>query len=217
MDSLSTSLASVPPPAALASDVSTLSRALARGDEAAYRAFHAAYFDRLLRYLLVVTRGDEQASRDALQAAFLRVVRHIRAFDDEAAFWSWLTVLARSALADQRRGLRRYLAFLDRFTRHSAAANDPGPAPAPSSSDPGAPLRVLLDIQLGLLPADERELLEWKYRENQSVRTIAARLATTEKAVESRLARLRAKLRDAVLAEWRATSPHPDEIRPASS
>lgn len=182
---------------------------MARGDEDAYRAFHAAYFDRLLRYLLVVARGDEHAARDALQATFLRVVRHVRAFEDEATFWSWLTVLARSALADQRRGRRRYLAFLDRFTRLSVEASVvPGADSTLSSGESATPLSASFATQFALLPSDDRDLLQWKYRETLSIRAIAARLATSEKAVESRLLRLRRRLKDSVLAELRANTPY---------
>ena len=58
----------------------------------AYRVFHDTYLDRLWRYLLVVTAGKEDAAREALQAALVRVVRHIKVFPDDAVFWSWLTV-----------------------------------------------------------------------------------------------------------------------------
>jgi hypothetical protein len=82
-------------------EVAELTRRMAAGDEAAYRTFYDAYYDRLWRYLLVVTAGDEEAAIEALQSALLRVVRHIKVFRSEAVFWSWLTVLARSALSDQ--------------------------------------------------------------------------------------------------------------------
>ena len=101
------------------------------GDEEAYRDFYDAYYNRLWRYLLVVTAGDEEATAEALQATLVRVVRHIKVFQDEASFWGWLTVLARSALSDQRRGRRRYLAFLDRFTRHTEAHAPPAAGNAP--------------------------------------------------------------------------------------
>src|ERR1035441_10881638 len=94
---------------------------MADGDELAYRAFYDAYFNRLSRYLLVVAAGDEDAVREAMQSALVRVVRHIKVFPTDAVLWSWLTVLARSALSDQNRKRRRYLAFLDRFTWHTRA------------------------------------------------------------------------------------------------
>ena len=61
-------------------DVAALTRAMALGDEAAFRQFYDAYFDRLLRYLLVVTGGNEQAAREALQGALVRVARHVKPF-----------------------------------------------------------------------------------------------------------------------------------------
>ena len=62
-------------------------------------------------------------------------------------------------------------------------------------------LRALLESKLTALPEDERQLVEQKYILRQSVREIADGQQTTEKAVESRLSRVRRKLKDAVLAE----------------
>jgi RNA polymerase sigma-70 factor, ECF subfamily len=176
-------------------DLAALTRAMAAGDETAYRIFYDAYFDRLLRYLLVVTGGNEEAAREALQLALVRVVRHVKTFESEENFWSWLTVLARSALADESRKRRRYFAFLDRFTRHQqtgSAAMDNGEA--------DEQLRALLESKLTALPEDERQLIEQKYILRQSVREIAEAQQTTEKAVESKLSRVRRKLKGAVLA-----------------
>jgi RNA polymerase sigma-70 factor (ECF subfamily) len=175
-------------------DVVTLTRHMVQGEEAAYRAFHDAYIERLYRYLLVVNSGDEEATREALQSALVRVVRYIRVFPSEAVFWSWLTVLARSALSDQSRKRRRYLAFLERFTWHSraqqAVADDP---------EADAKLAALLETNLGALPSDERLLLEAKYFERRSVHDIAGDLGLSEKAVDSRLVRIRQKLKAAIL------------------
>jgi RNA polymerase sigma-70 factor (ECF subfamily) len=169
---------------------------MAGGNEAAYRQFYDAYFDRLLRYLLVVTGGNEEAAREALQLALVRVVRHVKVFAEEEKFWSWLTVLARSALADESRKRRRYFAFLDRFTRHQ----ETGPS-AMDNGEADEQLRALLESKLTALPEEERQLVEQKYILRQSVREIADGQQTTEKAVESRLSRVRRKLKDAVLAE----------------
>jgi RNA polymerase sigma factor (sigma-70 family) len=176
-------------------DVAALTRSMSKGDEMAYRIFYDAYVNRLLRYLLVVTGGNEETTREALQLTFVRVVRHIKVFTDEATFWSWLTVLARSALADESRKRRRYLAFLDRFAQHAAVQQD-----MPSDDHTDERLSGLLEHSMASLPADERQLVEAKYFARRSVREIAGEFQTTEKAIESRLTRVRRKLKDAVLA-----------------
>lgn len=174
--------------------MAALTRRMAEGDELAYRAFYDAYFNRLSRYLLVVTAGDEDAAREALQSALVRVVRHIKVFPSDTVFWSWLTVLARSALSDQTRKRRRYLALLDRFTWHTRAQQT-----APADPEADAKLVTLLETSLGALPFDERRLLEAKYFARRSVREIGEELDLSEKAVESRLARIRRKLKTAIL------------------
>src|SRR5438552_8252344 len=138
--------------------------------------------------------GDEDATNEALQSALLRVVRHIKVFSDDTCFWGWLTVLARSALSDQTRGRRRYLAFLDRFTRHTEIQ-----VSLPNEEAADARLLSLLETKLAAMPPEERELVKAKYFDRRSMRVIAQALGTSEKAIESRLVRLRRKLKVALL------------------
>ena len=170
-----------------------LTRALVRGDDAAWRQFHELYSGRLHRYLLVVARGDEDSAAEVLQLTFVRISRHIRAFESEAVFWSWLTVLARSAAVDEARKRQRRIGLLSWFQKQSA--DSPGPA----VDDAEASLRSLLDQSLASLPEEDRQIVVWKYFEGDSVREIAGRLATTEKTIESRLVRLRRSLKETIL------------------
>jgi RNA polymerase sigma-70 factor, ECF subfamily len=171
-----------PEPSALAA----LTRRLAAGEDAAFEEFHGLFARRLFRYLLVLLRGDEVAAGDVLQDTLVRVARHVRRFDDEAVFWSWLTRLARSAAADHGRKGGRYRRFLARFSRE--------PAAAPQAPEPGRLARAL-EQALARLPVAEASLLQAKYHGGESVRAIAARLALSEEAVGSRLARARHQLR----------------------
>ena len=169
----------------------------------AWRTFYDAYFDRLWRYLLVVAAGNEDVAREALQAVLVRVTRHIKIFRDETVFWSWLTVLARSAFSDETKKRRRYFSFLERFTRHAHLESD-----GASNNQMDERLQLLLERQVALLPPDEQRLVERKYSARRSVREIAGEWQMTEKAVESKLSRIRHKLKDAMLAELK------DEPRP---
>jgi RNA polymerase sigma-70 factor (ECF subfamily) len=180
---------------ASASDIARLTARMACGDEAAYRTFYQLYFARLLRYLLVLTGGREDAAREALQIALLRVVRHVRVFEMENAFWSWLTVLARSAIIDEQRKRQRFLAVLVSFFQRTQLD-----APR-AESDADVYLWALLERNLAALSTEERELIDRKYFAGESVKEIAKALETTEKAVESRLVRVRRKLKDLVLVE----------------
>jgi RNA polymerase sigma-70 factor (ECF subfamily) len=177
-------------------DVRALTEGMKRCDENAYRNFHEVYFPRLHRYLLVVAAGDEDAAREAVQSTFLRVVRYIKPFDHEPHFWHWLTALARTALADQRRKRSRYRAFLDRFIGYTRVEAEVEPA-ADGQAD--AQLLAALEESLLRLPPDERELVQRKYLARESVRDIAASLQISEKAVESRLTRVRLKLKTETL------------------
>src|SRR5271154_889817 len=94
-------IATMAPEQDLPPDVPDLTARMARGEEVAFHEFYRLYFNRLLRYLFVVAGGREEIAREALQLAFVRVARHVRRFDSEAAFWNWLAVLARQCVADE--------------------------------------------------------------------------------------------------------------------
>jgi RNA polymerase sigma-70 factor (ECF subfamily) len=176
-------------------NLARLTARMASNDESAYRTFFDLYLLRLKRYLLVVTQGREDAAREALQLTLLRVVRHIRRFESEATFWSWLTVLARSSVVDEERKRKRYLTFLDRFFWWSKSRT------CDAHDEADAHLQALLEQGLQALPAEDRQLVEQKYFADRSVKDLAQEHETTEKAVESRLVRIRRKLRETILTK----------------
>jgi RNA polymerase sigma-70 factor (ECF subfamily) len=65
-----------------------------------------------------------------------------------------------------------------------------------------AEAQLLEALETGVrgLSTEERELVEQKYFAGESVRNLAESLGTSEKAVESRLGRVRRKLKQALLA-----------------
>jgi len=176
--------------------VRVLTRRLAAGDEEAFREFHDHYFDRLYHYLLVVAHGQEQEAREALQETLLRVVRYARVFDDETAFWCWLKVVARCAARDGGRKRRRYFALLERFALRWSQNTH-------VSGNDNDSLRSLLAESLEELPADDRRLIEGKYLEGEAVKDLSALTGLTDRAVESRLRRLRLHLRERLLKKLR--------------
>ena len=174
-------------------DLASLTAGMVRSDESAYRRFFDLYYNRLLRYIIVLT-GNEESAHEALQMTLLRIAKHVRRFDSEEAFWSWLTVLARSSVIDEGRKSRRYLALLTRFFEHQQIG-------ASNANTADTRLLDLMRSNMEKLPDDERQLLHLKYSAGQSIRSLADQLSMTEKAVESRLSRARDRLKETILSQ----------------
>jgi RNA polymerase sigma factor (sigma-70 family) len=191
-DSSGLKAAIFPFPGAAVPTIDQLTARMTHGDEEAFQMFHDLYCDRLFRYLIVLCRSDEELSRDLLQTVLLKVVRSIRDFDDEVAFWNWLAAIARNSFLDAVRRLHR------RPTPEpiSEISHLPADAQEPSSEPL---LATALENALAQLPAEERALVESFYFEGGTYGSLAVRQDTSPKAVESRLARIRQKLRHAIL------------------
>ena len=179
-------------------DIASLTAKIRAGDENAFREFHLLYFHRLYQFLLGVARGQEHEAREALQETLLRVVRYARKFDNEEAFWCWLKLVARNAARDGGRKRHRYLGLLQKFALYSQNSAEP------SSSSNHPPLGELLEESLEELPILDRNIIEAKYLQGATVRELATDTGLTEKAVESRLLRLRHQVRELILKKLRA-------------
>ena len=180
-------------PAPAPSPLCELTTGLARGDDTAWTRFHRDYGPGIFRQLLAETRGDHDLASEALQQTYLRVARHARPCDSALMFAGWLRVVARSALNDCRRRRRTFWELL----RNKAAAPEEF-SDSPHSANEDA-LASALDAALAQLTDSDRSLLERKYFSGTDVRTLAAQLDLTPKAVESRLTRARAELRRLLL------------------
>lgn len=165
-----------------------LTQRMARGDDDAWQGFHREYGPGIFRHLLACTRGDHALASDALQGAYLRIARHVRITDNDAQWSAWLRIVARSALNDLRRRDSRFVAMLRRWWHEPVAHDD--------SEDDDTSLLDALDHCLGELDDDTRALLDAKYLRGESVNDIATRLRLSPKAIESRLTRARAELRE---------------------
>jgi RNA polymerase sigma-70 factor (ECF subfamily) len=177
---------SVSKPNVACGSLAELTGAMTRGNEEAYRHFFTLYAHRIFLYHLALTRAHEETAKELLQQTMIRVAKYIKVFHDEEIFWSWLRNLARSCWIDEHRKKQRYWNFLEIFRKER---RDP--------PEPAAPER-LFETLIAELEPDERALLEDKYLHGLSIRDIAEARGSTEKAIESRLSRLRQKLKEKV-------------------
>jgi RNA polymerase sigma-70 factor (ECF subfamily) len=165
---------------------------MTRGDETAYSLFHQEYHPRIYRYVYVLVSGRSDEALDITQETLLRVIRHIREFHSEEIFWDWLTCLARSAAQDHRRKSGRWARWLKQIWT---------PPPACPPRCPEVDVTQFVQRAVALLPEDDQILLAAKYS-GRTTRELAHERGQTEGAIESRLVRLRARIREQVL-EWR--------------
>lgn len=165
-----------------------LARAVARGDEAAFRQLYDQYQPRLFRMAVVLGRGDEAIAQEVVQATLLTVAARLKAVAGADHLWNWLARVARQHLAKAWRQRERAPIPL-------SLAEVPEPA---AVIPPDAVLEEHLDAALLTLDAEDRQVIGWFYFEDLSHKEIAERLDTTPKAVASRLERARARLRSVV-------------------
>jgi RNA polymerase sigma-70 factor (ECF subfamily) len=135
--------------------------------------------------------GDEAEAEDAAQETFLRAYLHLREYDCQRAFKTWLFSIASHYCIDCLR--RRHLQFLtleDEPATPAFAALSPGPEQTALRHEHSRTLRALLDR---LSPAD-RLVIVLRYWFDFSYVEIASATNATVSAVKSRLHRARAEL-----------------------
>ncbi|MDQ8205313.1 sigma-70 family RNA polymerase sigma factor [Pelagicoccus sp. SDUM812003] len=188
LNALSASRAKDPSPAL---DVSQLTSAMSKLDEAAYRDFFQNYYRRLRSYLQAVAGGDERHVEDALQISFSKIARNVRRFETESAFWNWLSQICRNTLIDIYRKEGTQIR-----TRNALEETEEKTNPKPANT-PSTRLETLAR-SLERLPAEDQALVRLKYFDQLTHAEIATQMGTTEKAIESKLSRIRRKLRQLI-------------------
>ncbi|MDT0442199.1 SigE family RNA polymerase sigma factor [Streptomyces johnsoniae] len=144
---------------------------------------------RWLYHTAVLLCGDPHRAPDLVQTTLVKLLRHwSKAARADSVDAYARTVLTRTFLAEQRRGL---------LSRRAHAVEDP----APAADDPE--LRLTLLAALAELPPKARAMVILRYWEDLSVAEVASLMRCSESTVKSQcsrsLARLRTRLQDAEL------------------
>jgi RNA polymerase sigma-70 factor (ECF subfamily) len=175
-------------------ELSAMTRGLSSCDEAAWRAFHERCYPRL--HGLAISRGVPACDApEIIQGVYLRVLRHAKVFRDEDSFHAWLACLLRCEVIDAGRksGRRSWLNECFQHWQESKRSVE-----EVASRD---------QLEEALLELDEKEraLIRHHYLDGWSQETLAERHQVSVKAIESKLARLRKRLRQILTDQ--ATSP----------
>ncbi len=175
-----------------------------RGDLEAFNAIVAIYQDRVYNLCLRML-GAVQPAEDATQEAFISAYRNARTMRGDNVR-AWLFRIASNACIDElRRRKRQPQLSLDAPSRASAEeAERPLDVPDQSAGPEQIALRVevgeALQVELLLLPADQRLAVVLCDIEGLSYDEIAASMGSSLGTVKSRISRGRARLREALEA-----------------
>ena len=161
-----------------------------RGDRGAFSELVARYQDRIYRFLVRLTRSENDAL-DLAQETFLRAYQGLANWRPDARFTTWLFLIARNLAFDLLRRNKR-VEFLPLEEDDMTA--DPGPEPDAALET--AQRYRMLESALARLPVEHREILLLREIEEMSYEDIAAVLNINTGTVKSRIARARAALLD---------------------
>ena len=165
-------------------------RLIKRGDERAFTGFYELYSLRIYKYLLVLARGNELDAREVLQTVMLKTARRFKVFDEEPLLWAWLARLSRNAYVDLCRTRARHQRFVP-LEDHTPGLLQPE---ATESRMVAAMGQVMEQLD-----PHERELIRAAYLDEQPLQSLADESGQTYKAIESRLGRLRLKIKTRLL------------------
>ena len=190
----------------------SLVEALRRGESTAAEDLVAVYGDRACRLAMRITRNAHDAE-EAVQDAFLSVIRKIDSFRGDAMFGSWVyRIVANAAYQCSRKRRRReadvsldnLLPAFDGHGRHVAPLTDWSWI----VDDPSrhTELRILLSAAIEELPADYRAVVVLRDVEGFSHREIAESLGLTVVNVKMRVHRARLFLRKRLEEHFSTTS-----------
>lgn len=180
---------------------SSLAGALRRGDPMAADRLVATYGERAGRLAVRIT-GNAEDAEEAVQDAFLSVIRKIETFRGDSAFGSWLYRIVANAAYQRLRTRRKrsgdisldnLLPVFDGHGRHVAPVADW----SRSLDDPArrTELRMALGAAIEQLPADYRAVVLLRDVEGLSHREIGEALGLTVVNVKTRVHRARLFLR----------------------
>lgn len=165
-------------------ETAKLTHDLSRCDERAWREFHERFYQQL--HNLARARGVAGCDApEIVQGVYLRVLRHAKVIHDAGSFDAWLACLVRCEVIDaaRRKGRRNWLN--ERFQQWQEARRPTADSPAGDH----------LEEALLVLDENDRSLLRRHYLDGWSQEKLAEQHQLSVKAVESKLARLRKRLR----------------------
>lgn len=178
-------------------DEHVLVAAAKRGDQAAFEELVNRYEGKIFRLTMNITRNHEDAE-DAMQDAFLKSYSHLKDFQEDSRFYTWLVRIAANEALMRLRKRRPNHFSLDEPIEGDEdlmprELEDWGPSPEQRFAQ--TEMREILNEVIDKLEPDFRIVFVLRDIEELSTEETASTLGISIPAVKSRLLRARLKLR----------------------
>ena len=187
-----------PAPAAAAVDSAALAAAIARGDEAAFAAFYAAWFPATVALARAASRRDEAFCLDVAQDVMFAVCRRLPALRDDRAVRAWMTAAVGNAITDRARSEQAR----GRREQRTAAARGEACTGEPWRDLLAGEQSAWLAARLAELPASDQALVAARFGDGPSVAAVGAAFGFTADGAHGRLRRILNRLRRRAEEWW---------------
>lgn len=159
-----------------------------------------AQHDRWLRTVVYARLQEAQAVDDVMQEVALAAVKQAAPLSDLAKAGPWLYRLAIRQTLMYRRGCGRRRKLRARFVERCSPSESDTTTPEPLEWLLARERRQMVRVALERLPPRDAELLLLKYTENWDYHRIAEQLGVSHSAIETRLHRARARMRQELMS-----------------
>jgi RNA polymerase sigma-70 factor (ECF subfamily) len=191
-------------------DEHLLVAAAKRGDTSAFEELVSRYERKIFRLTMNITRNREDAE-DAMQDAFLKSYTHLKDFDGDSRFYTWLVRIAANEALMRLRKRRPNHFSLDEPVEGEddvipREIEDWGPKPDQRFAQ--TEMHEILSGVIDNLEPDFRTVFVLRDIEELSTEETAKALGISVPAVKSRLLRARLKLREKLNRYFRRSAPN---------
>jgi RNA polymerase sigma-70 factor (ECF subfamily) len=185
---------------------------LKRRDEAAFNELVRLYETKIFRLVLRMLGGDRAEAEDLAQEVFVTVFKSIDSFRGESKLSTWIYRIAANHSKNRikylnrraRGGRKEFDEAADREALESGSMATSAQVPRPDSMAEAKEVEGIIQIALGVLDLEQRELVILRDIENLTYEEIQAVTDLPEGTVKSRLHRARNALQEKVEELMRA-------------
>ncbi len=174
-----------------------------RGDAEAFRALVDAYKDRLFAFVWRMVRNHHEAE-DIAQSAFVKAYEALATYSEKWAFSTWLFTIAYRLCVNH---LRRRKPLHGEGVMASLGTGEADTHETVANTEEARRLREMVWTAVDDLSPQQKSAVLLFYREGKSCEEIGQVLDMPAVTVKSHLHRARARLREALQAEWSERRP----------